>query len=55
MKKKISSNFIFTLIGAGYVLFTLFPLIKSIFNPHKGNVTYGNKEEWIEVPFITEE
>jgi hypothetical protein len=54
MKKKISSDFIFTLIGVGYVLFALFPLIKSLFF-NKNNVTYGNKEEWVEVPLIAEE
>ena len=54
MKKKISIDSIFTLIGAAYVIFAILPLIKSLlFN--KNNVTYENKEEWVNVPFIIEE
>ena len=54
MKKKFSIDFLFTLIGAIYILFSIFPLIKSLFSS-RNNVTYGNKEEWVEVPLIAGE
>jgi hypothetical protein len=57
MVKKVSnfkkSDVIFTLLGAAFMVYSIVPLIKSIFSS-KNNYAYTKKEEWVELPLTIE-
>ncbi len=56
MKQKFKTNIIFSIIGIICIIFSIFPLIKSIFskNSYNSNIN-DNRKDWVEVPFLIDE